>query len=148
MYNCNNILMFLKSNFTPFWLGFWCTWSYWSITIHIYWEVLFGGLSGKYCLEVFWTTLGSVTSVRNEKRITGFNIPSETCPSTTHLINLVRKIRIRIRRHKWVGHILRSTDWRKFSNVPSVESPSRFQSPYTVWCPFTHNWWSNFNHNW
>ena len=38
-------------------------------------------------------------------RITGASIPSEARAGTTHL-NLVRKIRIR--RHKWLGHILRA----------------------------------------
>ena len=38
-------------------------------------------------------------------RITGSSIPSEARAGTTHL-NLVRKIRIR--RHKWLGHILRA----------------------------------------
>ena len=37
-------------------------------------------------------------------RITGKSIPQEARPATTSL-NLVR--RIRMRRHRWVGHILR-----------------------------------------
>ena len=42
-------------------------------------------------------------------RITGCSFPSEARPGTTHL-DLVRKIRIR--RHKWLGHILRGNPTR------------------------------------